>query len=162
MAVEYLPAAQSVQSREPFAVLYFPAAHAVHGPPSLPVKPTLQTQLVDAADAFADCELFAQARHMLTVVAPTTAEYVFTPQSMHVEAPRVPEYLPAEHRAHTALPTASAYDPAAHAAHAAPSAPAYPGAQRQAAGAVCPVPTVAVFGGHAVHVELAAAPMAAE
>ena len=34
--VEYVPAAQSVQTALPVAILYFPTTHAVHVPPSGP------------------------------------------------------------------------------------------------------------------------------
>lgn len=38
-AAEYVPRPQSVHAAEPVSLLYFPAAHAVHGPPSGPVNP---------------------------------------------------------------------------------------------------------------------------
>ena len=34
---EYVPAAQSVHRAMPVTILYFPATHAVHGPPAGPV-----------------------------------------------------------------------------------------------------------------------------
>jgi hypothetical protein len=43
---EYLPAAQSEQVAFPVNALYFPATHTAHGPPSGPVYPALQVQLV--------------------------------------------------------------------------------------------------------------------
>ncbi len=39
--VEYLPATQSVQAAVPVDSLYFPATHAVHVPPSGPVRQSL-------------------------------------------------------------------------------------------------------------------------
>jgi hypothetical protein len=39
---EYVPAAQSTHAALPALVLYFPATHATHGPPSGPVNPGLQ------------------------------------------------------------------------------------------------------------------------
>jgi len=39
---EYVPAAQSTHAALPTLVLYFPATHATHGPPSGPVNPGLQ------------------------------------------------------------------------------------------------------------------------
>ena len=45
-AVEYVPAAQSLQTAEPVDALYLPATHAVHVPPSGPENPALQVQLV--------------------------------------------------------------------------------------------------------------------
>ena len=38
---EYLPAPQSVHSKEPVDGLYFPASHAMQSPPSGPVYPAL-------------------------------------------------------------------------------------------------------------------------
>jgi hypothetical protein len=60
VAVEYLPALQSVHATEPVVVLYFPAAQAEHVPPSGPVNPRLQTQLVDVVDPATDCEFAGQ------------------------------------------------------------------------------------------------------
>jgi hypothetical protein len=45
-AVEYVPAAQTLQTAEPVDALYLPASHAVHVPPSGPENPALQVQLV--------------------------------------------------------------------------------------------------------------------
>jgi hypothetical protein len=45
-AVEYVPAAQSEQVAVPVNVLYLPATHAVHVPPSGPVDPALQVHAV--------------------------------------------------------------------------------------------------------------------
>jgi hypothetical protein len=45
-AVEYVPAAQSLQTAEPVDALYLPASHAVHVPPSGPENPALQVQFV--------------------------------------------------------------------------------------------------------------------
>ena len=45
---EYLPLPQSAQVSEPVLILYYPATHAVHVPPSLPVKPLLQMQSVSS------------------------------------------------------------------------------------------------------------------
>ena len=42
---EYVPAAQLVHATLPVVVLYFPAVHATHVPPSGPVYPALQTLL---------------------------------------------------------------------------------------------------------------------
>jgi hypothetical protein len=60
VAVEYLPALQSVHASEPVVVLYFPAPHAVHVPPSGPEKPATHTQSVAASLPVADCELEGQ------------------------------------------------------------------------------------------------------
>ncbi len=42
VVVEYVPAPQSVHAALPVIFLCFPATQATHGPPSGPVKPTLQ------------------------------------------------------------------------------------------------------------------------
>jgi hypothetical protein len=44
-AIEYVPAPQSEHVAAPVDVLYFPATHRLHGPPSGPVDPALQVQL---------------------------------------------------------------------------------------------------------------------
>lgn len=45
---EYVPTAQSVHAAFPLLVLYLPATHAEHGPPSAPVYPALQVQAPEA------------------------------------------------------------------------------------------------------------------
>jgi hypothetical protein len=77
VVVEYVPAPQSVHATEPVVVLYFPAAHAKHVPPSGPVNPRLQTQLVAVVDPAVDC--------------------VYDGQSVHAAEPVVVLYLPALH-----------------------------------------------------------------
>jgi len=56
LAAEYLPAPQSAHATEPAVVLYFPTAHGLHAPPSGPVYPMLQMQLVTAGEPGGDCE----------------------------------------------------------------------------------------------------------
>ena len=58
--IRYLPAPQSVQPALPAAVLYLPAMHAVHVPPSGPEKPATHTQSVAASLPGVDCELVGQ------------------------------------------------------------------------------------------------------
>ena len=60
VVVRYVPAAQSVHVAGPIESLYFPATQPVHVPPSGPVDPGLQTQLVCATDPSADCVLPGQ------------------------------------------------------------------------------------------------------
>jgi len=95
VVVRYLPALQSVHTAAPVVVLYFPAAHAAQFPPLGPVNPTLQTQLVCAVDPAADCAFDGQFVQVLDAVAPTAAEYVLAPQSVHTAAPVVVLYFPA-------------------------------------------------------------------
>ena len=90
----YFPAAQSVHVAEPLSVLYFPAAHAPHAPPSTPLYPALQTQLVTAVDCAGEYEF---ARHEAHVVA-ATAEYFPAPHHWQVSgdtAPTNAEAVPA-------------------------------------------------------------------
>ena len=51
---------QRVQATLPVVVLYVPAAHAVHAPPSGPEKPATHTQSVAASLPVVDCELAGQ------------------------------------------------------------------------------------------------------
>ena len=60
VAAEYLPAPQSRHAAEPVPILYFPAPHAVHAPPSGPEKPATHTQSVAASLPVVDCELAGQ------------------------------------------------------------------------------------------------------
>ena len=88
VTVEYLPAAQSVQASDPVAILYFPATQAVQVPPSSPVYPRLQRQAEMAVCPVANVTAFVgQAAHVEANVAPTAAEYVLRPQSVHAADP---------------------------------------------------------------------------
>ena len=77
-ALEYVPAPQSVHRADPVNALYFPAMHAVHVPPSGPVHPVLQVQLVNAALPAGEVEFDGQAMH----VELTAVEYVPALQSV--------------------------------------------------------------------------------
>ena len=87
---EYLPALQSVHPALPVTILYFPAAQAEHVPPFGPVKPRLQTQLLNAVEPLTDCELLGQAIQVLLARAPTTVEYVLTLQFKHMLREKAP------------------------------------------------------------------------
>ena len=78
-AVEYVPAAQSEQVAVPVNVLYFPASHAVHVPPSGPVDPALHV-------------------HAVKEVLPTGA-LEFAGQSVQAANPFTALYCPATHAA---------------------------------------------------------------
>ena len=98
---EYVLAPQSVHAAVPVTILYFPAAHAVHVPPLGPVNPRLQRQEPTAVcDASACPEFDGHARQVLNAVAPTVAEYVLTPQSVHATLPVAVLYFPAAHKTH--------------------------------------------------------------
>jgi len=85
--VLYKSTPQNVQARGPAVSLYDPAAHAPHAPPSGPVCPTLQVQLVGAGAPLGECEFAGQEAHVLSAVRPTAAEYFPSPQSVHLTEP---------------------------------------------------------------------------
>ena len=65
VAAEYLPAPQSVHAAVPVTVLYLPATHPLHGPPSGPVYPMLQIQLVTAGELVGDWELGTETLQLI-------------------------------------------------------------------------------------------------
>ncbi len=141
---EYAPAGQAMHALDPGTVLYWPAAHAGHRPPSGPVYPALQEQ---AAIAELDAAAFAFAGHTVhvdEVFAPTACEYVASPQS-----------------AHAALPVTILYFPATHVAQTPPSAPVLPALQVQAAPDEPPAGEFAPAG-HGSHVPALLAPVTPE
>jgi hypothetical protein len=85
--MQYVPATQSVQAADPVDVLYFPATHAVHGPPFDPVDPALQVQFVKAALRAGEVELVGQTLHMSD---PVTALYFPATHATH-GPPSAPE-----------------------------------------------------------------------
>jgi len=54
VVVRYFPAPQSAHAAFPVITLNFPATQAMHGPPSDPVKPRLQRQLVEPVEPLVD------------------------------------------------------------------------------------------------------------
>jgi hypothetical protein len=98
-AVEYVPAPQSVHTADPVDALYFPATHAVHGPPSGLDDPALQVQLVSAALPTCELEFDGQVMHVELAEAPTVVEYVPAPQSVQLLF-IADLYLPATHAVH--------------------------------------------------------------
>jgi hypothetical protein len=126
---------QAVQAAEPLSVLYVPAAHAMHVPPSGPVDPALHRQLVEFGLPLAELEVEGQLEHgALPVVA---------------------LYFPASQSVQTALPTAPLYFPAAHAVHVPPFAPVYPALHVQLARELLELAEVE-FEGQLTHSELTA------
>jgi hypothetical protein len=66
---------------DPVNALYFPATHAEQvPPPSGPVDPALQVQLLKSALPAGELELDGQALHVELAAAPPTVEYVPAPQ----------------------------------------------------------------------------------
>jgi hypothetical protein len=65
-----------MQVEFPLNSLYFPATHAVHGPPSGPIHPELQMQLVNAVLPESAKVFDGQGMHVDIDVAPTSEEYL--------------------------------------------------------------------------------------
>ncbi len=96
----------------PVNTLYFPAAHAEHVPPFLPVDPALQVHI--ASDPL------------------PAGELEFDGQALHVELPAYPPvYLPSVQSEQGAFPVNSLYFPTAQTAHGPPSGPVHPALQVQ-------------------------------
>jgi hypothetical protein len=66
---------QSMQLAEPVIAVYLPASHAVHGPPSGPVDPALQMQLVTTALPSGELEYTGQLMHVEIAEAPTAVDH---------------------------------------------------------------------------------------
>ena len=73
-AAEYVAVPQSVHVSLPLVVLYLPATHPEHTPPSGPVNPALQVQEVMTELDTAEFEFVGHVKHTPDVVAPTVAE----------------------------------------------------------------------------------------
>jgi len=134
--VEYVPPVQSVHAALPVAILYLPATHNTHTPPSGPVKPTLQVQAVRATLEIGELELVGHPIQVVATVAPTVVENVPAAQSVHA-----------------ALPVAVLYLPATQAVHVPPSGPVYPALQGELIQAALDVLAIGevVPAGHATH-----------
>jgi hypothetical protein len=134
--VENVPAPQSVHATLPVAVLYLPAAHEVHVPPSGPEKPTLHVQAARAELEIGELELVGHPIQVVATVAPTVVENVPAPQSVHAT-----------------LPVAVLYLPATQAVHVPPSGPVYPALQEELIQAALDVLAIGevVPAGHATH-----------
>jgi hypothetical protein len=100
-AVEYLLSAHSVHAAAPMTALNFPAKHATHVPPFGPVDPMLQRQLpITVFPAPVVPELDGQLWHLVSAIAPISAEYLLTAQSVHGASPVTPLYFPATQAIH--------------------------------------------------------------
>jgi hypothetical protein len=100
--IENVPAAQSVHTAAlPLApVWYLPATHAEHVPPFAPVNPALHEQTATSVLETGAFAFEGQAMQVDKTLAPTAAEYVAVPQSVHAALPTLVLYLPATHREH--------------------------------------------------------------
>ncbi len=96
---EYVPTPQDVHPALPLAILYVPAAHGEHGPPSAPVYPALQVQSATASLALGELELPGHVTQVDAAVAPVEAEYVPAPQLLQASGPSVFLKVPAMHSA---------------------------------------------------------------
>ncbi len=112
VAPDHVPATQSTHAALPVTILYLPATHAEHVPPFAPVKPALQVQAVITVLELGAFALEGQAKHVDEALAPTAAEYVADPQSVHTALPLLVLYLPATHVEQT--PPSGPEDPALH------------------------------------------------
>ena len=113
--VEYLPLPHSVQALEPVLTLYFPATHAAHGPPLLPVKPPLHRHADTVLLAVGDSEFTGQSSHLEALT-----EYLPPSHGIHVDcdvAALVDENVPASQLVHSPSPCASLYVPGLQLAH---------------------------------------------
>jgi hypothetical protein len=144
VAPDHVPATQSTHPALPVTILYLPVTHAEHVPPFAPVKPALHKQAASAVLETGAFVFESQAKHVDKALAPTVAEYVAAPQSVHAS-----------------LPALVLYFPATHVVHVPPFAPVNPALHVQAAISVLETGAFA-FAGHAEHVANALAPTAVE
>jgi hypothetical protein len=73
-AAEYVAVPQSVHVALPLVVLYLPATHPEHTPPSGPVNPALQVQAAMTELDTTEFEFVGHAKHTVDVLAPTVVE----------------------------------------------------------------------------------------
>jgi hypothetical protein len=111
----------------------------VHAPPSGPVEPALQVQLVKAALPAGELDSDGQATHVELANFFASVEYLPVPQSVH-----------------TADPVNGLYFPATQSVHVPPFGPVEPALQVQLVKAGLPAGEL-VSDGQARHVELASA-----
>ena len=74
-------AGQAVQLADPVTLLYVFASQIVQLPPSGPVNPSLQMQVLNAMQPLGDCELAGQA---VQLADPVTLLYVFSSQMAQI------------------------------------------------------------------------------
>ncbi len=103
---------QSVHVTLPLVVLYLPATHPEHIPPSGPVNPALQVQAAMTELDSAELEFAGHDTQTVEAVAPTATKYEPTPQSVHATLPLVVLYFPVIQVEHT--PPSGPVNPALH------------------------------------------------
>ena len=88
LAVENLPAPQSVQAAFPGPALYLPATQPAHVAPLVPMKkPALQMHAETVALPAGAFEFAGHAEQVFSVVCPTAAEYLPLVQTVHMSEP---------------------------------------------------------------------------
>jgi len=100
VSVENFPGAQSKHADDPVTSLYAPAMHRTHSPPSGPVDPALHVHAVETELFNREFEFVGHVEHVEASVAPTAAENVPVPQSVHAADPDNALYFPATHSEH--------------------------------------------------------------
>ena len=152
---EYVPGGHAVHDAAPVA-LYFPAAHAVHVPPSGPVQPATHVHAPRVVLSAGERVLSGHAEQF--TVPPH--EYVSATQAPHVllvRAPAMLECLPGTHAVHSADPGSALCVPAAHNTHVPPSGPVEPALHAHAVSSELPVSELE-FVGQAEHTDAVVAP----
>ena len=123
MSALYLPCGHREQGADPLTSLYLPLAHGSHAPPSGPVYPIRQVQLVIAGLPAIDK---VSAGHCAQVYASISAVPV--------------EYLPASQSEQATEPFTSLYLPATQGVQGPPSGPVCPRLQVQFVTVLLPAP----------------------
>jgi len=108
---EYVPAIHEVHVCVPLEVLYVPAGHIAHVPPSGPVDPALQLQSVSSSLAGGEFDRNGHASHTFET-APIATEYLPISQLVHTASPVSTLYLLATHEVQ--VPPLTPVKPALH------------------------------------------------
>ena len=82
-AVEYLPDPQKLHEAEPVLVLYVPAGHRTHGPPSFPFVPALHLHTDLLLLAGGEWDLVGHMVQVDSVIDPDDSEYLPALQPTH-------------------------------------------------------------------------------
>jgi len=104
MVLEYLPGTHTLQADFPAKILYFPASHPSHCPPSAPVNPASHTQSVCSSLPSAELDWAKHGWHTSETAA-TAVENCPMPQFMHALASIAVWNVPAAHAVHSRPPS---------------------------------------------------------
>jgi len=116
IVAEYWPCRQLVHAAVPASVLYFPATHAVHVPPSAPVYPALHLQLPTVPLWEGPCALLGQFVHLLSPLGEKVCAG-HTPQSLMENDASTVKKNPGPHGEHCVLFNSELKNPETHAWH---------------------------------------------